>query len=122
MTRLKLTLLLLTTLWHGPSVAADDWLTNLQKGDWQKAIEGVTREAAPSRTQRSTGAPPAATPRATPQRAPATTAARTRARAAREARAAQRAAARESRRAVNSRRATPPSDADRAERRRSRSR
>ncbi len=113
--------LLLAALWHGPLLAADDWLQNLQKGDWQKAIEGAADEA--TQTPRSQRRAPPATPRATPQRNQNSTAASSRARAAREARAAQRAAEVRQDRAVTQRRSAVPVDTSRsAERRRSRQR
>lgn len=115
----RLTLpLLLAALAHSPTAAADDWLQNLQKGDWQKAIEGVVNDAAPSgRAQRPTPRTPAA--RTTPPRRPD---ARPAGERAREARAARRDAASAQRSAVK-RRATAPADTgQRAERRRSRSR
>lgn len=103
----RLTLpLLLAALAHSPTAAADDWLQNLQKGDWQKAIEGVVNDAAPAA-------------RTTPPRRPD---ARPAGERAREARAARRDAASAQRSAVK-RRATAPADTgQRAERRRSRSR
>ncbi|KAA3650348.1 MAG: hypothetical protein DWQ11_16950 [Proteobacteria bacterium] len=105
--------LLLAALAHSPSAAADDWLQNLQKGDWQKAIEGAVNEAAPARrTQRPTPGAPA--PRASPQRRPDATTTRAQ---SREARAARRAAASAQRSAVTRRAAPPPDTGQRAERR-----
>lgn len=115
----RLTLpLLLAALTHSPTTLADDWLQNLQKGDWQKAIEGAVNEAAPARrAQRpSQRAAPAPT---TPPRRPDVTPAGER---AREARAARRAAASAQRSAVKRRAAAPADNGQRAERRRSRSR